>query len=158
MPSHFSEGQVARVIYADMPNAISKLVLTFLGTEKLERQLAEPDFGEVAEPKFVTFLRNGLLADMRLGNWEGRLKGFVEQVRQNRYLLEAVVWKVNELLRLGGLDTKPRKTVQALLAGAIGDLKGATKEDRRTITEKQVKRIRLQDLVRRLTASEEDEA
>jgi hypothetical protein len=156
VPGHFSESQVARVIYCDLPNAITKLVMSFLGTEKLERQLSEPDLTEGQEPRFMTFLRNGLMVDLRIGDWLKRVKSFAGDIRKNRYLLEALIWKLNEVYRLGGLEIKPRQGLQTLLSSAVADLKGGTEEERRRISERQAQKYQVSDLIRRLKAGDDD--
>ncbi|WP_159712592.1 STAND family AAA ATPase [Geminicoccus flavidas] len=155
-PAHFSEGQVARTIYCDFPNAISKLLWQSVGTEKLERQLTEPRLSESGEAKLVQFFRHALCMDLRLGAWASRFEGFCRDIQSHRYLLEASIWKANEVYSLGVLADSSRIRLRNAIAGGIGMLRsGGSREKQQMIVAKQVHRLTVRDLVRRLRVRDE---
>jgi hypothetical protein len=157
VPKHFTESQVARIIFLDLPNAVSKLVFATVGTEKLERQLTEPDLLEGTEPKLVKFFRQALCLDLRLGDWPARLEGFAAELRDNRYLLEGMLWKANEILTVGAMPTPRRIKLAHVIANMLATVRGVRHADRTKVVDNQLKAYRRQDLVRRLRAKQEPE-
>ncbi|WP_262267385.1 metallophosphoesterase [Microvirga yunnanensis] len=154
VPKHFTESQVARIIFLDFPNAMSKLLFATVGTEKLQRQLTEPQLAESGEPKLIKFFRHSLCMDLRLGDWPTQLEAFAADLRDNRYLLEGMLWKANEIYTLGSMPKLKRTKLAQVMAGILGSIRGATRVDRAKIANDQLNAYKRQDLVRRLQAKQ----
>mgnify|MGYP001153875745 CR=1 FL=1 len=153
---HLSEGEVARVVYRELPAAISKLLWGAVGTEKLERQLLVPNLDEAAEPKIVGFFRNTLSVDLRLGDWPTRIDRFAETLRESRYLLEALMVKTTQVFRLSSHGENVRETLRRSLAGMMGTLKGLPKGERQKFIDGQIKGMERRGFVQKLKAIHAD--
>jgi predicted MPP superfamily phosphohydrolase len=153
---HLSEGEVARIVYRELPTAISKLLWIAVGTEKLERQLSEPELSEAEEPKLISFFRHTLSIDLRLGDWPGRIDRFTEAIRHSRFLLEGLMVKTTEVLRLGSHSDHVRDHLRRSLAEMLGTIKGLPKADRQKFVERHLRNMEQKDMVRRLRAIHDD--
>ena len=149
---HLSEGEVARIVYRELPAAISKLLWGAAGTEKLERQLLVPNLDEASEPKIIEFFRNTLSVDLRLGDWPARIDRFAENLRESRYLLEGFMVKTTQVFRLASHSDTVREHLRRSLAGMLGTLKGLPKGERQKFIDNQVKGMERRDFIQRLKA------
>lgn len=156
VPREFTEAQVARTICLDLPNAISKLVWGTVGTEKLARQLTEPTLAEAGEPTLTRFFRQTLCMDLRLGDWWSRFDAFTAELNGHRYLLEATLWKANEIHALGALTDQAGVALRRTIGGLIANLRGGSRADRVKEKGNTIQRYERRDLVRRLRVKRED--
>lgn len=124
-----------------LPHVHIKMIGSALGTEKLERQLTEARPDETAEPKVVSLLRTGLIADLGLAAAPGAIEELAEHLRSNHYLLWSLVVHISELRRLGRLKEEHFRQLEAPLAGAIAQLKGGSHEDREREKRRQLTRL-----------------
>lgn len=149
---HLTEGEVARIVYRELPAAISKLVWGAVGTEKLQRQLVAPGLEEASEPQVMSFFRHALATDLRLGDWPGRLDRFASTLRDSRFLLEGLMVKTTQVLRLGSHAEPIREHLRKTLAEMIGTLKGLPKAERQKFVERQLKTMERRDYIQKLRA------
>ncbi len=157
VPKHFSDGAVARIIFLDFPNVISKLVWATVGTQKLERQLTEPKLVEASEPKLITFFRQALCVDLRVGDWQSRFETFTEGLRDNRYLLEGALWKANEAFTIGVMQEAVRMKLAKTMSKIIAALQHLPKSERGKLVSDRMSFYRRQDLIRRLKTGNDEE-
>lgn len=153
MPRHYSEEKVARIIYIELPNSISRIIMGLLGTEKLARQLKEPELSEVNEPLITAFYRYSLIVDLRLPGWIKLLAGFGESVRSSTYLLEVLLRKTTDTYLLGDYKAAFEKQLKGFAAELIGNLRGTDRKTRSEEKSKALQQIQHKDAVRRLQIS-----
>jgi predicted MPP superfamily phosphohydrolase len=149
MPRHFTEAQVARQIYIDLPNSIEKTMSLILGTEKLERQLTEPKLNETTEPLIVSYFRYCLIADLHLGSWYKAYDDAFMRIKKSTYLLQVLLRKVSETYFLGGYE----KSVEVELKRVVGHVAGAClpQSHKRPVSKSKVmQQIERKSLVNRL--------
>ncbi len=150
MPREFSEAKIARIISIELPNSMSKLIMWHLGTEKLSKQLKEPSFEDVSEPKIVSFFRHALICDLKLPGWVESLKVAGDLFSQHPYLLESFLRKVTEVYLLGDYQKETAKKIQTIASDLSAGLFGKTKADKQNISDKSKKRLERRNYVRRL--------
>lgn len=149
-PYGMSDGELARIISLQMPVGISTMVSGALGTEKLERQLEEPELDAALEPLVFKLLRSGLIADLRLRATPSALKDALEVFRGSPYLREALIWKIADLRRMNRISERHFEAIALPLASAISDLKGGTRTEKVEEKRRQMQRIRAEGLILRL--------
>lgn len=152
-PHGMSDGELARAIALKLPIGVSNVLSATLGTEKLERQLTEPQLETVKEPLIYELLRASLIADLRLNATTAALRAALVGLRHSSYLLEAMIWKISDLRRLDRLVAF--KDIEAALAEGIATLKGGTREARADEKRRQLKRLRTEGLLLRIKRQNE---
>jgi hypothetical protein len=87
----------------------------------------EPTLEPSGKPLVYEYFRAALIADLRLTATAGALKYALTLLRQSKYLLEAVTWKIAELRRLDRLNNEDFESIRTALADAIVDIRGIKK-------------------------------
>ena len=151
MPRNLSSAEVARSIYMELPMTLARLVMTHLGSEKLERQLLETDDQGLVEPVIVRFFRFTLIADLRLRKWSQVLPKFVASLETSRYLTRSYLRKMSDLYLLGGLSKDAAQSLQSEIGSVISRLKGGSAEERRKIKSSAIQRIDKRARIRKLS-------
>lgn len=149
-PHGMADSELARIIALNMPTGVSKIMAASLGTEKLERQLTEPDLSTSDEPLAYEFLRSVLVSDLKLSATPGTLKVALEKLGSSPYMSEALIWKIGELRRLDRISNAHLDELMAPLATSIANLKGGTAKSRAEEKRRQIKRIGRERLVLRM--------
>jgi hypothetical protein len=155
LPHSLKEAEVARLIYTDMPNAISRVVMSLLGTEKLERQLKEPRLDEAQETSIVQFYRHCLIADLRLSGWSGLLEKFVFRMRNSSYVLEILLRKTVDIYSFGALPVSFYATLRSIAGGIVADLRGGSAKKRNRAKDTAIRSMERQANLRRLKMGRE---
>src|SRR5271169_826622 len=149
LPRHYSESQVARTIYIELANSISRLIKFTLGTEKLERQLKEPSLVEAKEDTILTYYRYLLIADLRLGDWCGSLNVLFDRLK-SPYFRESLLRKVGDICFLS-VDARDCSARLRTLAGRmIGEMRGHSRTDQKRIAVRRIEDLKTKELLRRL--------
>ena len=154
-PIAMSDAELARLIALGMPTGVSRLVAATLGTEKLERQLVEPQLDSPQQPLVYEFFRAALIADLRLASTPGALQAAMDALRSSAYLSESLIWKIADLRRLDRLQQKHFEQIVTRLAGAIAELKGGQKSAQDDERNRQIQRLEKEGLVLRLRRQSE---
>jgi hypothetical protein len=153
MPKEFSEQKIARIIYLDMPRCVSQMALGTMGSEKLERQLTEPELADVNEPLITHYYRSNLIASLRLNGWMTTLKKLNATLqRRSKYLGEAFLRNLSDLYFLGSNTREESGELQTLLADASGQLRGVDRKSVATIKNRTMQYAKQRALVRQLKA------
>lgn len=156
-PMGMSDSELARIIALLMPTGISQVMSASLGTEKLEKQLTDPELEPKDTPLILEFFRASMIADLRFLSTRSALQVAIEKLRSSRYLLEALIWKIAQLRRLDRLRPEHRDPVTDLMASAISDLKGGDRQTRLKEREKQLVRLRRETLVLKVKRQDSEE-
>lgn len=154
-PVGMTDGELTRIISLNMPVGITQMISSTLGTEKLERQLIEPELEVADEPLVVEFLRTSLIADLRLNATPSALANSLDALRESAYLREVLIWKIGALRRMDRIAQRHLDAIESPLAGAMADLKGGTAKMRANEKRRQVKRIREQGLILKIKRQNE---
>ena len=141
MPRQLSDTEVARIIYMELPQKLASLVMSYIGSEKLERQLLDVRDEEEHEPLIVKFFRYTLVADLRLRKWSHYLPEFSIALEESRYLTLSYLRKMGDIYLLGGLNKAVAQRLQGEIGDVISKLKGGTAEERRKIKGNAIERI-----------------
>lgn len=144
MPRAWSEIKVLKSILLDMPNSVSRVLTSQLGTEKLERQLREPLLGENDEPAIVRFYRSSLLSDLRIKGWVKAWSDLTHSLKDSSYLLEAALKKISDTYRLNANDKETESSLRRTIADSIATLRGKDHKDRAKIKSDQMQKIKHQ--------------
>ncbi len=156
-PKGMSDSELARVIALLMPTGISQVMSGALGTEKLERQLTDPELEPDGSPLIFEFFRATMIAELRLSATLGALQVAFDKLNSSRYLLEALTLKIAQLRRVDRLRPEHRQRVTELLAKAISDLKGGDRASRLRERDRQIVRLQKETLVLRVKRHERDD-
>jgi hypothetical protein len=154
-PHGMSNAELARNISLNMPASVSRLIAAMLGTEKLERQLVEPQLDAANQPLIYEFFRAALIADLRLSATAGALRTALDRLRSSSYLLEAMIWKIADLRRMDRLKPQQFEEIVASLAEAIANLKGGTNKVRMKEKQQQLQRLKKEGLMLRIRRQNE---
>jgi 3',5'-cyclic AMP phosphodiesterase CpdA len=148
-PQSMPAVDLARAISLQMPLGVCQLISAVLGTEKLERQLAEVAIDN-AEPLIYKFLRASLIADLRLTATPVAIRQVLTDLKDSPYLREAMAMKVADLRRLDRLVQSHFDEIAPSLAQAIADLKGGSFEAREEEKRRQLQIIKRNGLLLRM--------
>ncbi len=140
-PQGMSDTTLLRQMMIYLPHVHVRMISSTLGTEKLERQLTEPTLGEGPEPKIFDFFRTGLIADLRLDATPGSIEALAHRLRDNHYLLWALVMHVRELRRLDRVKERHFRSLEGPLAGAIANLRGGSHKSRQDEKRRQIRQL-----------------
>lgn len=140
-PQGMSDTTLLRQMMIYLPHVHVRMISGTLGTEKLERQLTEPTLREEPEPKIFDFFRTGLIADLRLDATPGAIEALAYRLRDNQYLLWALVTHVRELRRLDRVKERHFRALENPLAGAIANLRGGDHKARENEKRKQIAQL-----------------
>lgn len=140
-PHGMETATLLRKMMLVLPHIHIKMLSHAVGTEKLERQLTEPTLTEDGQPKIIDFLRVGLISDLRLSATPSSVSALAARLRDNKYLLWALIVHVSELRRLDRVKEEHFRELEKPLAGAIADLRGGSPKDRANIKRQQLARL-----------------
>lgn len=149
-PFGMSDGELTRIISLNMPTGVSRMISGTLGTEKLERQLVEPQFDAADQPLIYELFRASLVADLKLAATPGTLKTAFGVLRGSAYLQEALLWKIADLRRMNRISEAHLEAVSGTMAGAIADRKGGTRKARGDEKRRQLQRLKDEGLMLRI--------
>lgn len=149
-PTVFSDKKVARLISVEIVNVISRAMSTAVGTEKLERQLTEPELDEPDEPLIIEVYRTMLIADLRLKGWTNALEKLVSRLGESRFLMENLIRKLRDISAFDGHSAANKKQLQEIGAEIYSTLSGEVGKQRLEEKSKTIQRLNKQELVRRL--------
>lgn len=149
-PKGISDEELARNIALNMPTGVSRLIALSLGTEKLDRQLREPQLDAPVQPLVFEFFRAALIADLRLHATESALRVALDRLGGSSYLLEALIWKIASLRRMDGLKQSHFDAIATPLAGAIANLKGGSSQNRSDEKRRQISRLHQEGVLLKL--------
>ncbi|KQN90795.1 hypothetical protein ASE90_17070 [Sphingomonas sp. Leaf67] len=149
-PFGMSDGELTRIISLNMPTGISRMISGTLGTEKLERQLTEPQLDAAHQPLVYELIRAALVADLKLSATPGTLKTALVTLRDSPYLQEALQWKIANLRRMNRISEAHLEAISGTMAQAIADRKGGSRQVRGDEKRRQLKRMRTEGLVLRV--------
>lgn len=154
-PEDIGEAELARVLYLSMPRLLSEMVLKYLGTEKLSRQLEEPTLDEAEEPLIVRMLRQMLYTDLRLAGSGKMLWNLQEGLQKSPYLLEAFLWKLRYNLPRLPLSEGEAEEYRKLIpdTNVKCNLGTARTKMAKEVKEKEYRRLRRKRLVSKLRAA-----
>lgn len=155
-PHSMSDATLLKQMMLRLPHAHVKALSHALGTEKLERQLTEPTLDEEAEPKIFDFFRTGLVAELRLQGTPRAIDRLATRLKDNRYLLWALIVHVSELRRLDRVKEEHFQALEEPLAGALANLKGGSRKVRADEKNRQLLRLEKDRLL--LTMQRDKEA
>lgn len=150
LPHHFSEAEVAAHLYVDLPQSISRLILSFLGTEKLQRQLLEPDLQTTPPPAVARYYRDIMAADLRLGDWISNLSMFANSLGDAPYIQELLMRKIADTYLMGDYPESSAPRLKRLFADTIAALRGAGRKHRTEIRAKAIQRLERAHVLQRL--------
>lgn len=154
-PQGMSDMALLKQMMLRLPHVHIRMLSNTLGTEKLERQLAEPTLDEDKDPKIFSFFRVGLISDLRLDGTPGAIDGLASRLRDNHYLLWCLIVHLSELRRLDRVKKEHFKALDTPLAGAIANLRGGSAKARESEKRKQIARLARDRLM--LTMKQEKE-
>jgi predicted MPP superfamily phosphohydrolase len=140
-PFGMSNSTLLKHMMLRLPHVHVRAISSTLGTEKLERQLTEPNLEEEAEPKIYDFLRTGLIADLGLTATPGAVDALATRLKNNHYLLWCLIVHVSELRRLDRVKEEHFQALEEPLAGAIANLRGGTHKARAEEKRRQMARL-----------------
>jgi hypothetical protein len=101
----------------------------------------------VGEPKIVSFLRTGLIADLGLASTPVAVAKLTDYLRNNNFLLWAFIVHINELRRLDRVKQEHFDQLEGPLAGAIAQLRGGSRKTREDEKRRQLARLEKDRLV-----------
>ncbi len=140
-PHGMSDADLARTILLRMPTAHIKVIAGALGTEKLEKQLTEPQFDERSDPLVYNLLKAGLAAELRLKSAVGVVNSALVALNDSPYLLEALITNIIELRRVDRLRNDEMEKLEMPLAKAIANLRGGGHKSKETEKRRQLSRL-----------------
>lgn len=149
-PKGMSDASILKQMLIRLPHAMIRLIATTLGTEKLRKQLIEPDLEDGLEPKVIKLFRVGLISELRLDETPGAVADLVRTLRENMFLLWSLVVHIGELRRLDKIREDHLKALIPPTAEAIADMGGGSKKDRDESKRKQIARLEREQLVLKL--------
>lgn len=158
MPKSFGEHKVARLIYLEMPRSISQMLYSVMGTEKLERQLTEPELVDAQEPLIAQYYRNTLIGLLRFDHWINALKKLEATLAgSSHYLSEALLRSLADMYFLGGHKKEDAKKLVSLLGDAAGKLRGKGNRGVTAERNKAIQALNRRALLRQVRAKAADE-
>lgn len=146
-PIGTSDVELTRFIALKMPIGITRAMSEHLGSEKLERQLVEPDLPFDEQPLVFEFFRAALIADLQLSSAPASLRTAMKRLDGSSYLLESLVWKIAELRRLDRIKQHHFDEIASNLAEAIARLRGGSHKARMDEKRRQMLRLRREGLM-----------
>lgn len=149
-PVSMSDGELTRIISLEMPVGITRMISGTLGTEKLEKQLVEPELDVASQPLIFELLRTALISDLRLSATPHALATALDVLRNSPYLREALIMKIADLRRMDRIAEPHLKAIASPLAGALADLKGGSSKARGDEKRRQMAKLRNEGLMLRI--------
>lgn len=146
-PKGMSDAAVLKQMLIHLPHAMIRLISSMMGTEKLRKQLIEPDLEEGLEPKVIKMFRVGLITELRLDESPGAVADLVGTLRENMFLLWSFVVHLGELRRLDKIREDHVKALIPPTASAIADLGGGSKKAREDAKRKQLVKLEREQLM-----------
>lgn len=146
-PKGMSDAAVLKQMLLTLPHAMIRMIATNMGTEKLRKQLIEPDLEEGLEPKVIKMLRVGLITELRLDETPGAVSDLVSTFRDNMYLLWSFVVHLSHLRRHDRIREDHVRALMPPTASAIANLGGGSKKERSDNRSKQMARLQREQLL-----------
>ena len=146
-PKGMSDAALLKQMLLSLPHATIRLIATTMGTEKLRKQLIEPDLEEALEPKIIKMFRVGLITELRLEETPSAVNDLVGSLRDNMYLLWSLVIHLGNLRRHDRIREDHLKALIAPTASAIAKLGGGSRQDRDSRRTKQIARLEREQLL-----------
>ena len=141
-PQGMSDTTLLRRMMLMLPHVHIKFLSAALGTEKLERQLAEPTLDDANEPKIFDFFRTALIADLKLPATPSAVAALTQRLKKSRYLLWSFIVHLGELRRLDRVRKEHFAKLEKPLAEAMAELRGGSSEERQKETSRQIARLK----------------
>lgn len=141
-PQGMSDATLLRQLMLQLPHLAVRMISGALGTEKLERQLTEPQFDEHVEPSIIEFLRVGLIADLRLPATPRSVATLANRLQNSKYMLWALIVHIGQLRRLDRVRPEHFQALEAPVAEALAALKGGSRKARLDEKNRQLNRQR----------------
>ena len=154
-PQGMSDATLQRQLMLRLPHVLIRMLSGALGTEKLERQLAEPRLEEADEPLVIEFMRIGLIADLRLNATPKAVEALAARLRGSRFLLWSLVVHVGELRRLDRVRPEHFRSLEAPVADALATLKGGGPKARQEERVRQLTRLERDRLLMKVKKAHE---
>ena len=148
-PRSHTPGRIARRIILGLPNALSKMLMWHVGTEKLELQLVNAS-GVREEPSAITFYRTSLICDLRLHNWLQHLDGGFKGVAKSRYLREAYLEKASKVYYLGAHKATAKKKLKGMMIEFLTQVRSSGSSDRQGVHDKIAKKVERESQIHKL--------
>jgi hypothetical protein len=145
-----SDAELARGLYLTVPRSVSEIIRFYLSTEKMEVQLREPTLSEGSEALIMKFYRGSLYGDMRLEGFIDVLASLERTLAPSRYLAEAFVWKLRQMLVRLPLTDSEDAQFRKLVARAVGQLLPGSATERGERTSREMHKLERTRLVRQL--------
>jgi 3',5'-cyclic AMP phosphodiesterase CpdA len=155
-PRAMPDEELGRQIALVMPTSITRLISAAMGTEKLQRQLTEPELDDSNEPLVYEFLRSCLIADLKLPATPGVLRDLMKKLVPSEYLSEALIWKIIDLRKMDHISAQHFEAVQSDVAGAIVRLSGGKPSELHKEKSKQIEKLRRQSLLLKIARQKDD--
>lgn len=149
-PKGMSDATILKQILVRLPHAMIRMIAATLGTEKLRKQLIEPDLEDGLEPKVINLLRVGLISELRLDETPGAVTDLVGTLRENMFLLWSLVVHLGELRRLDRIRADQVKALMPPTADAIANMGGGSKKEREDRKRKQLAKLEREQLILKL--------
>ncbi|MBU2341242.1 MAG: metallophosphoesterase [Alphaproteobacteria bacterium] len=146
-PKGMTDAAVLKQLLITLPHAMIRMIATTMGTEKLRKQLIEPDLEEGLEPKVIKMFRVGLITELRLDETPGAVSDLVGTLRDNTYLLWSFVVHLSHLRRHDRIREDHVKALMPPTASAIADIGGGSKKERSDRKSKQIARLQREQLL-----------
>lgn len=146
-PKGMSDAAVLKQMLLTLPHAMIRMIASNMGTEKLRKQLIEPDLEEGLEPKIIKMFRVGLITELRLDETPGAVSDLVSTLRDNMYLLWSFVVHLSHLRRHDRIREDHVRALMPPTASAIADLGGGSKKERSDNRSKQMARLQREQLL-----------
>lgn len=140
-PHGMKDAILVRQIMLGLPTVHVKLISNALGTEKLERQLTEPTLNESDEPDVITFLKTGIIADLRLNATPGAVENAFKTFKSSNYLTRSLMTFLGSLRRHDRIKSGHFARIEQSMAGATSVLRGKTAKAQRLEKGRQMTRL-----------------
>lgn len=93
-----SDEKLARQLMLYLPTGLTGLMRSYLGSEKMVRQVEFDPGGEL--PTITKVVRTFMLSDLDTTDWVATANALRSDLREKPYLTGAVIWKLNSVLKM----------------------------------------------------------
>lgn len=156
MPHNLSNTEIATYLYTGIPLTVINLLLAFVGTEKLSRQLLQPDLDTAQMPAIIQFFREVLAIDLKLGNWSARIPAIAKCYTNARYIQEILLRKLGDIFILGDYPDSVKPQLLSTFGDILARLRGSGHKDQVKIRSSAPQKIERQRLLHRIKIATED--
>jgi predicted MPP superfamily phosphohydrolase len=120
--SVMSDEQMARMLMLYLPTGVSAMMRSYLGSEKLLRQVefkVDDQF-----PSIIKLVRSFLLSDLDQNDWISIASKMRVHLSDKRYLLLAMMWKLNSIIKLRDIKPDNSERIVDIIARIDADNSG----------------------------------